>query len=76
MGLFCWWSSAVTVVCFFCSVFFCKKYCGLSFGKKKFFCGGRGSVLFHVFLIRRPVFVQNMPGGFHWWGCVLCFIQS
>ena len=28
----------------FCSVFFCKKYCGLSFGKKKFFCGGRGSL--------------------------------
>ena len=38
---------------FFCGVFFCKKYCGLSFGKKKFFCGGRGSVFFHVFLIKR-----------------------
>ena len=37
----------------FCGVFFCKKYCGLSFGKKKFFCGGRGSVFFHVFLIKR-----------------------
>ena len=60
----------------FCGVFFCKKYCGLSFGKKKFFCGGRGSVFLHVFLIRQSVFVQNMPGGFYWWGCVLCFIQS
>ena len=49
-ALWSWLGFFVGAVCVsasravFCGVFFCKKYCGLSFGKKKFFCGGRGSL--------------------------------